>query len=78
MISSLDGVGGVMESVGREIERGDERATYISDDNLNVMCTMSHRLSDPRARHVNGSRSSSRFTQMKPFVSVLPDPHLTM
>lgn len=37
MIASLEGVG-AMESVGREIDRSDERAALISDDNVIVMC----------------------------------------
>ena len=41
MVRSLIEVVGVIESMGREIERDDERrATFISDGNPDVMCTI--------------------------------------
>jgi len=61
MIASLEGVG-AMESVGREIERSDERAAQpmlISDDKFIVMCRNVVRQVIPSpitATRVNGSR----------------------
>jgi hypothetical protein len=40
VVRSLIEVVGVRESMGREIERDDERATFISDGNPDVMCTI--------------------------------------